>query len=113
MLGKPVIHFSSHGRLVGLPHVHNVRSFRDLDIIDEILRDDSPESEARRRRDGARFHLALFEYGFDLGELDLQGRDRPTAEELTIFCDTLEASLAATPEPSQDRAAQLAAGVVQ
>jgi len=95
-LGKPVIHFSSHGRLLALPHVHHIASFRDLGIVREILADLDPAAEARRRRDGARFYLALRAYGLDMSAMKVHGRkDGPSAEELELLSESLLATLPA------------------
>jgi hypothetical protein len=94
VMGKQVLHFGRHGHALDLPHVHPMSGFSDMRRIPELLADDSPEALERRKRDGARYMLALKEFGLDMSTFAAHGRQaRPSDQELGSIIDNLSKTL--------------------
>lgn len=94
VMGKPVLYFQRGSTLEALDHVHVLDSVEQLDRIRDILDSATPEREARWRRDGARYLLALEAFCLEIGGPSIVMRqDPPSAEEQKKIADSLFASL--------------------
>ena len=61
------------------------------DVLHKIMNGEVDREKAQR--DGARFHQALQDVSFDLGEYDMSDVETYEAERIPAFQSTLEASL--------------------
>jgi len=94
-LGKHVLRYGRQGPTFLMPHVHRADGYTDRALIRRLLDDNTPESVMRRKRDGARYFLAMEEFGFDLSRVDLYARRHPLDDsEIGHLFDGLSASLA-------------------
>lgn len=93
VLGKPVLHFGRRGQILDLAHVHAMTGFADMRRIPTILAEGGPDAATTRRREGARYYLAMEDFALDMAAFDAHGRKaRPTPDEL----DRISASLLKT-----------------
>jgi len=89
-LGKPVLHFGRHGQALDLPHVYPMTGFSNMQNIAGILAGDSESKQSQRRRDGARYFLALEKFCLDMSDFNAHGRkERPSATELSQISESL------------------------
>ena len=106
VLGKPVLYFQHGSTLDVLDHVHVLDSVDQLDRIRDILDDVTSEHEAKRRRDGARYLLALEAFCLEIdGPSIVMRQEPPSDEEQKKIADSLFASLGEQKAPGAEPAA--------
>lgn len=96
VLGVPVVHFHDASTVNVLGHVHLATRPRDLDRLRDLVAEPDADEAARRRRDGARYLLALEAFAFEIGGGPItRRRQGPSAAELDTYMSALAATLPA------------------
>jgi hypothetical protein len=94
ILGIPAISFHTNNPIRAVEHVHVLTSLKDLEIITNILNNETPEVKTKQAQDGARYMMALDRYCMSFGTENLTHRTaRPSETELKMLSDSLLESL--------------------